>query len=1089
MQFKQVVSLLMIVTIVFTQLPMDSSAATSTASGDEYTKAYTNPDLSRSMELYPFSVFTQNPNTLSWNKKQEIDMQGGTISYTSKAEPESNFSSVNEVKVGRDETHQFDTFIKFGNSLPSLNGGLFLGAKLHLKEQGTNMDCYYCQYTINDLYAIYKILEPWNAQALTWSNQPTVSDQPVTKNTLSMPVGGSYYSWDVSTLVLDWYETPAKDFGLALKTNSSSTNTITTFTKLNQELNQLPMLEINYSSKPKAPIGISSGAGVNSGKGNVNLQWSSVTGATGYRVYLYNGKDYELVHEGAGTSWSSTGKNLWPTNEQLELGERYLRKDGSGTDLSENPGLLYQQFEKNEQLQGDTYYFRISAYNQYGETEQSDITAVKMPDITAPTVPEDMKASSELVSDFLLVWEPSTDRSPVEYLVKLTDSSGNQVFLGTSQANHIVVPENYLIPRITYQASVKAIDKSSYQSNYSAFSTPVNVTARKKNDAQLMSISYPTTVSEAGSQPTIRIQLKNVGVESWTQSGGYLLKADGTSFTSTLGEKEIIRTGDTKTFEYTLPSDMKLGTSSFLWRMFNVNSGTFGDGGTTKVTFEDRMKPQISLTSPMADKTVKGKVSLEGSISDYQLSKYQISYGYGENPDEWVQIHAGSETFGALGEWETTALKNGTYTLRIEAEDALGMSSTLEQIVYVKNPVPAPTIQQVTDQSTSVSGTAKAGTTIKVFANSVQIGNGYTTDEGTYTLSVPAQKPGTELKVVSLDGIDESEMVITKVKDITPPKQPVVNPVNNKTTAISGNAEPLSTISAKILDKVYTGKADATGKFTISIPGQNYGTLVVLTVIDSAGFKSIEKKMTVTRVAPNLPIVNTATNTAPFVSGKTERYATVIVNIGSRSYTAKADATGSYKVTIPVQNSGTAVKVSVKDSAGAYSLPRTVTVARVAPNSPIVNPVSNNAGYVTGKTEKYALVTASIGSKSYSSKADAYGNYKMAIPVQNSGAKISIKSKDTAGRISANTSVTVNRAAPNLPVANPVRYYSTSVTGKTEAHISVSVKIGTRTYSAKSNSYGNYKITIPKQKKGTKLMLTAKDVKGKISAPRTLTVY
>ena len=165
----------------------------------------------------------------------------------------------------------------------------------------------------------------------------------------------------------------------------------------------------------------------------------------------------------------------------------------------------------------------------------------------------------------------------------------------------------------------------------------------------------------------------------------------------------------------------------------------------------------------------------------------------------------------------------------------------------------------------------------------------------------------------------------------------------------------------------------------------------------------------------------------------------------------------------------TILNVTAKDTTGTTSTPRTVTVSRVAPNIPTVSTVYNNVSYIIGKTEKYALVTAKIDLKTYSTKADAYGNYKITIPIQNSGIKVHVTVKDTAGNISATASVTVTRVAPNIPLVNAVRYYSSTVTGKTERYVVVSVKIGTRIYSAKSDYYGNIKVYIPKQRTGTKL--------------------
>ena len=87
-----------------------------------------------------------------------------------------------------------------------------------------------------------------------------------------------------------------------------------TFTKLNNNLLQMPVLQIQYSPKPKAPSGIATRLQANSGKGMINLQWSSVTGAKGYRVYLYNGKEFEQVYDGV---QKQTGPHLAKTYGRL----------------------------------------------------------------------------------------------------------------------------------------------------------------------------------------------------------------------------------------------------------------------------------------------------------------------------------------------------------------------------------------------------------------------------------------------------------------------------------------------------------------------------------------------------------------------------------------------------------------------------------------------------------------------------------------------------------------------------------------------------------------------------------------------------
>ncbi len=1083
---KKLVSLFMIFPIVLFQLPIDIHASEQTVSRDEHTRTYVNSNLSETAEVFPYPLFTQNPDTLQWTQKQTSAIESGSLSYVSEANPDTQYSGANEIKIGSDESGQFETYIKFGQGLPSLNGGLFLGAKLRLHELGQPGDfCYYCEHYINEQFSIHKIQQSWNANELTWTNKPQLSESPVINKTDFIPVKGPYFTWDVSNLVQEWYQNPGTDFGLAIKNSVPHTGTLRSFTTLHSTLSTVPVLQVRYSPKPQKPSAIAHGF-QNTSKGTVNLQWYSVPEAKGYRVYLYNGKAYEQIYDGPATNWSSLGKNIWPTQEQINNGDATLKMNGSGADLPDQPGVVYQ-FHGDSGKAPDSYYFAISAYNSFGETELSEITAVKMPDATAPSVPTSVRAMDESLSNFTLTWDPSVDNSLVDYTVKLVTESGNPVFTGTTDTNQITVPESYLSPLLSYKASVMAKDQTS-QSNYSVYFDPVIVIARRSQDAYLNSMTlFPNTL-EAGSSPNVRITAKNTGAKPWTKEAGYRLKAEGYAITVPLSDTDIIKTGDTKIFDFQLPADMPLGNTEIKWQMSNENTGYFGESRSMNLLFEDQSEPKISVTSPYENQWVRGNLVLTGSIADYQLTHYTISYGYGSSPIEWVQIHEASATEIA-GEWETTHLKNGTYTLRIEAVDGSQNKTTLTRLVYVNNEVPAPIVHAVTDKSTFVNGTAKPGTSILVLKNGSPIGTGSVNKDGTFSIPIAVQQAGTALKIISMDGYHESPAIDILVKDVTPPSQPVVNTVSNKASAIIGKTEPGAAVSIRLPTKTYNGKADTAGNFSIAIPIQNHGTAIYITVKDAAQLQSTEKKIVVTRVAPNIPVVNTVNNTDAVATGKTEKYAIVNVKIATKTYSAKADAYGNYKVSIPIQNSGTSISITARDSAGNTSALHSIKVSRVAPNVPIVNTVNNKASLVTGKTEKYAFVTIKIGTKTYSAKADVYGNYKVAIPIQNSGTKLSATAKDSAGKVSAAKSITVARVAPNMPVVNAVRYYSTAVTGKTERYALVTVKIGTRAYTAKANYYGNFKISIPKQKSRTKLAVTAKDSKGSTSAARTITVY
>ncbi|WKB35438.1 Ig-like domain-containing protein [Terrilactibacillus sp. S3-3] len=86
------------------------------------------------------------------------------------------------------------------------------------------------------------------------------------------------------------------------------------------------------------------------------------------------------------------------------------------------------------------------------------------------------------------------------------------------------------------------------------------------------------------------------------------------------------------------------------------------------------------------------------------------------------------------------------------------------------------------------------------------------------------------------------------------------------------------------------------------------------------------------------------------------------------------------------------------------------------------------------------------------------------------------------------TTITVDKTAPAKPKVNGVSDASTSVAGTAEAGSEVTVKNGSRLGYKWADNKGNFKITIAKQKAGSKLTVSAEDGSGNKSAAATVTV-
>jgi hypothetical protein len=103
------------------------------------------------------------------------------------------------------------------------------------------------------------------------------------------------------------------------------------------------------------------------------------------------------------------------------------------------------------------------------------------------------------------------------------------------------------------------------------------------------------------------------------------------------------------------------------------------------------------------------------------------------------------------------------------------------------------------------------------------------------------------------------------------------------------------------------------------------------------------------------------------------------------------------------------------------------------------------------------------------------------------GTKVVItSSKKTFNQLAAPYYKNIDYKAPTFPSVTTVSDQSKEVSGVTEKSATVTVKIGSKKFTKVADSKGKFKVTIPKQKAGKKLYLSAKDKAGNIS--KTITV-
>ncbi|ANU17903.1 hypothetical protein BBI11_13060 [Planococcus maritimus] len=468
-----------------------------------------------------------------------------------------------------------------------------------------------------------------------------------------------------------------------------------------------------------------------------------------------------------------------------------------------------------------------------------------------------------------------------------------------------------------------------------------------------------------------------------------------------------------------------------------------------------------------------------------------------------VTVKAGAQKLGSA-----TAKADRTFSIEIAkqqvgtkltvtAEDAAGNKSGVVTLTVSDATAPkAPIVDEVTDQSTQLTGKAEADSIVQVKKGQTEIGKTTAKADGSFSLDIEKQTAGTKLSITATDkaGNLGAEKLVT-VKDVTPPEKPQVNEVTDASTSVSGKAEAGTKVSVKFgTQEIASTTANADGTFTAVIEKQTAGTELHITATDKANLVSAEIVITVVdRTAPDAPVVDQVTDQSTVIKGKAEAGSKVEVKAGSTVLGSIKTATdGTFSLAIDKQKAATKLTVTATDAAGNKGAETVVIVTDVtAPVKPTVEKVTDQSVTIIGIAEANSIVTVKSDSKEIATaKAASDGKYSIAIDKQKAGTKLSIIATDKAGNMSEATNITViDVTAPASPIVDKVVEKSTKVTGTAEAGSEIVVKAkSTILAQGKADLNGKFSLTIEPQVSGQELIITAIDAAGNISAETKITV-
>ncbi|MEL4871182.1 BapA/Bap/LapF family large adhesin [Pantoea agglomerans] len=385
----------------------------------------------------------------------------------------------------------------------------------------------------------------------------------------------------------------------------------------------------------------------------------------------------------------------------------------------------------------------------------------------------------------------------------------------------------------------------------------------------------------------------------------------------------------------------------------------------------------LAPNAPVISQAIDDVGSITGPLTTGQTTDDTVPRLVGTSePFATVKIYEGTTLVGtgtadASGSWSillTTTLTTGPHSFTAQATDAAGntsVSSTSFSLTIDTTPPALPVLTSILDDvgnaatpvanggftndaQPTITGTAEAGSTVKIFDNGVQIGSvtatggawSYTPSpalsNGAHTLTFTATdavgnaSAPTAGYVINVDTAAPGAPVISSViDDVGSVTGPVTgtNPTNDTRPTLTGTAEANATV--RIYDGITlvgTVTADGSGNWTLpQTTTLTEGTHnFTATATDAAGNTSVASAVTTIIVDTTAPTAPTGTFNADgsVLAGNAEAGSTVSIRLADGStVTTTAGSNGTYSYTfINKQIEGQTLQITATDAAGNTSL-------------------------------------------------------------------------------------------------------------------------------------------------------------------------
>ena len=369
----------------------------------------------------------------------------------------------------------------------------------------------------------------------------------------------------------------------------------------------------------------------------------------------------------------------------------------AGYDQTLKPDSVIQQTELIQQittpvLEDGKHTFSVRAIDYDGNLSRI-VTFDFTVDTVRPSVLIDKPVPNQMVGGELAIWGSILDddlsQFQLEYRPLSSDrfqliASGDQPQTSSILANW----KTQSLPDGAYQIRVVATDQlghsKEHQVDITLDNTPPVVSLKTPAAGQELSGSLKIT-AQAGDLHLQQYRLK------YTQDLPLTSKSKWESIPTSV---ESLSTNPTQ-IDQTWNSAAVFGPT--LIRLLVLDQAGNQQTAEAVINLNNlSAKPQVQITSPTVKSVLSGLIRIQGTVSDPTLTSYTIEVESDQKSAAWTPIvsQVTGVNSGELGAWDTTAVSDGGYRLRLSGVDSNGYQSQVLLSVQVDNTPPIAIIQR-----------------------------------------------------------------------------------------------------------------------------------------------------------------------------------------------------------------------------------------------------------------------------------------------------------------------------------------------------------------------------------------------------------